>query len=163
MISSPSTQQVPAWKPHPRGDARRISAIRIAKLVLAANGLEPEHRNELLSIAVWKYTESDGKFKTRFRSAGALHERDLKKLNHEHVIPRKWLRDEMLQAPAECEPIMGRAIGCVVTREEHLRLTSVSKQNPSLQGWARYVAAGVRVFDLEAGREIDLSDPDAEI
>jgi hypothetical protein len=56
---------LPIWKPHPKAVARRASAIRIAKLVLGADGLEPEHRNELLSIAIWKYTEADGKSKTR--------------------------------------------------------------------------------------------------
>ena len=162
-MATSSPQALPTWRPHPKAEARRASAIRIAKLILDADGLEPEHRNELLSIAIWKYTEADGKSKTRYRSEGALHETDSKKLNHEHVVPRKCLREKMLLDPNRCKTIMQLATACVVTREEHLRLTQVSKQDPSLQGWARYTAAGVRVFDLKTGREIDLSNPDAEI
>jgi hypothetical protein len=144
------------WKPRPDSEERRRSAIRIAELVLAADGLVRVHRDELLSIAIWKYTEADGKFATRFRSAGAVGERDIRRLNHEHVFPRKWLRDHLLDAPDRCGEIMAMAVGCVVTREEHAALTAASRANPSLEGWRRYLAAGIEVFDMATGARINL-------
>ena len=87
--------------PHARSDERRRSAVEIAKLALAAQGLIDEHRNQLLSVAVWRHTEADGKYATRFRSEGALGVTDLRRLNHEHVYPRKWLREWMLAGGGE--------------------------------------------------------------
>jgi hypothetical protein len=147
------------WAPRPDADERRRSAIRIAKLVLAADGLVKAHRDELLSIAIWKYTEVDGKFTTRFRSAGAVAERDIRQLNHEHVFPRKWLRERLLADPSRCEATMAMAVGCVVTRDEHAALTAASRADPSLEGWARYVAAGVEVFDMATGARVQLPPP----
>lgn len=91
---------------------------------------------------------------TRRRSA---EQRSLKKLNHEHVLPRKWLREQMKADPSRCEEIIASAIGCVVTREEHERLTTASRLNPELQGWERYQAAGVAVYDMATGDGLDLT------
>ncbi len=41
------------------------------------------------------------------------------------------------------------ALACVVTNDEHQRLTAVGE---NLQGWDRYIAAGVDVYDEQAGR-----------
>lgn len=155
MGDSSTAEAESSWEPHPEADARRQSAVRIAKLVLGAEGILPFHRNELLSIAIWKYTEADGKFRTRWRSRGALHERDLKLLNHEHVVPRKVLRDQMLREPERCEELMALAVGCVVTRDEHRLLNEVSRRDPALDGWDRYRAAGIDVFDMATGRLLE--------
>jgi hypothetical protein len=68
------------WTPHARAIQRRRSAVEIAKLVLASEGILNEHRNQLLSVAIWKHTEADGKYTTRFRSEGALGISDVSKL-----------------------------------------------------------------------------------
>ncbi len=135
------------WTPHPLGDERRSSAIRLAAGVLATEGLLMAHLREALSIAIWKYTEADGKFRTRFRSAGGVGAPD-KLLNHEHVITRKKLIDRMLAEPGRCAEIMATAIGCCVLRDEHVLLGAVEKDDPNLEGWARYQAAGIEVVDL---------------
>jgi hypothetical protein len=56
------------WRPHPDGDARRASAVRLAAAVLAADGLTNAHRREALALATWLYTEADGKWNTSYRS-----------------------------------------------------------------------------------------------
>jgi hypothetical protein len=56
---------------------------------LEATDLMPEHRDWLLSGAVWKYTEADGKWNTRHRSRDAVGIQDTGRLNHEHVYQRK--------------------------------------------------------------------------
>jgi hypothetical protein len=52
----------PTWAQHPNADARRRSAVNVARLALAADDILDEHRHWLLSVAVWKYTEADGKY-----------------------------------------------------------------------------------------------------
>jgi hypothetical protein len=132
------------------GDERRRSAVNIARLALAAEDILPEHRHWLLSVAVWKYTEADGKWNTRHCSRAALAVTDRRRLNHEHVFPRKWLRERMLAEPDRVEEIMAMAVACLVTRDEHVRLTAVTQAQPELDGWNRYAAAGIEVVDLSA-------------
>ena len=67
----------------------------------------------------------DGKYKTRYRSEGALHITDSSKLHHEHVFEKKHLIDSLLEDPDSYKSILDTAIGCVVTREEHALLTSL--------------------------------------
>lgn len=62
-----------AWKAHKDADARRRSAVRLAEAVLSvADELTDAHLKEALSIAVWKYTEAQGKNRTRYRSRAAI-------------------------------------------------------------------------------------------
>jgi hypothetical protein len=113
------------WVPHPKGDERRRSAVNVARLALSAEDILPEHRHWLLSVAVWKYTEADGKWNPRFRSRAALGVTDKRRLNHEHVFPRRWLRERMLAEPDRYREIMAMAVACLVTRDEHLRVEPV--------------------------------------
>jgi hypothetical protein len=136
------------WVPHPKGDERRRSAVNVARLALSAEDILPEHRHWLLSVAVWKYTEADGKWNPRFRSRAALGVTDKRRLNHEHVFPRRWLRERMLAEPDRYREIMAMAVACLVTRDEHLRLTEATRLQPELEGWSRYAAAAIEVVDL---------------
>jgi hypothetical protein len=124
-------------------EARRRSAVEMAKAVLAAE-LVPEHRREALSIAIWKFTEADGKYNCRFRSEGALGAADPKQLQHEHVVTRRSLIARLIADPDRAADIMGEALGCIVTRDEHKGLGAAAA---AAEGWARYRLAGVRVFD----------------
>ena len=51
----------------------------------------------------------------------------------------------MLGEPDRCEEIMGRATACIVTRSEHVLLSTFDKTH---DGWDRYIAAGIDVFDM---------------
>lgn len=139
---------LPQWKPHKDSERRRESAIAIAEAALASRqSVVPSHLREILSIAVWKFTECDGKYLTRFRSESALFAPS-PLIHHEHVIPRRLIVDQMLADPRHAREILGKAIGCVVLRTEHKSLGMVEKNNPSISGWERYRAAGIRVWDL---------------
>jgi len=130
----------------PDVEVRRLSAVRIAEAILAAPDVTISHRRELLSIAVWKFTEADaGKWGLRFRSEGVLSGNG-SGVQHEHVKPRKQLVDELLATGAPAE-VFKTAIACLVTREEHQRLSVV---DPELLGWQRYAAAGIQVWDMAA-------------
>lgn len=138
------------WAPRPGADALFASALAIAEFALRTETLLAAHRDELLSTAIWKWTERDGKWRTRFRSSGALslgpgwH----KHVNHEHVTPRLALRRAMLQDPHRVGEILRSAQACVVTREEHGRLNAIGEE---FRGWERYRAAQVDVYDMATG------------
>jgi hypothetical protein len=144
------------YRPRPDVDQRRLSAIRLAQAILAAPDVTLTHRRELLSIVVWKYTEADaGKWGVRYRSDGVLN-RTGGVVQHEHVKPRKQIVDELLSsASAEVPGVLASSVACLVSAEEHRALGAVP---PDLSGWARYEAAGVRVWDLGADpiREFDV-------
>lgn len=58
---------------------------------------------------------------------------------------------ELLTQPDRVDEIVSAAVGCVVTREEHERLSAIDREFPELVGWKRYVKAGLVVRDMESG------------
>ena len=48
----------------------------------------PEHVRELIDCLLWKITEADGKWNTRYKTIGALECIDKKQLRHEHVYQK---------------------------------------------------------------------------
>lgn len=132
---------------HRDAEARRASAVRLAQVLVTADGLHPSHRRHALSNAVWWYTEADGKLKVRYRSA-AVVAGGATKVQHEHVVPRKLLVDRMLAEPNAIPEILASAVACLVTVEEHRRLTALP---PTIEGWDRYRAVGIEVTDMADG------------
>jgi hypothetical protein len=142
-----------AYQPHPERDRRRTSAVALAEFAASSGDLDADHRRKTLSLALWLATEADGKYNLRYRSAGAreLGPADRRLLRHEHVQTRKQLIDEITAHPSRTREIVLSALACVVTDDEHQRLTAVAE---NLQGWNRYIAAGVDVYDEQAGKPI---------
>jgi len=144
---------VRVFKKHSERDVRIQSAITAIKAILPL-ALYPAHKKELIGICIWKMTEADGKFNTRYRSLGSLESERGVKLQHEHVLEMKKLIADLIERGEDIESVVAKAIGCVVTRDEHSILSAVSKNEPNLHGWERYKRAGIRVFDLEEQREL---------
>jgi len=136
------------WKPHIGAAKRRRSAAKLVKLLLDAShdDLEISQIRELLGILIGKITEADGKLNTRHRSEGALGITDKDLLRHEHVLQKKKMIDELLNANSErtVDEILESAIGCVVTKSEHIQLDHSDDRD----GWDRYRHARIRVRDL---------------
>jgi hypothetical protein len=145
--------KIPEYKMHKDHEAIKKSAYLAIKSILQLD-LYPMHKRELIDTCIWKITEVDGKYRTRYRSEAALNIKKAKELHHEHVIERKYLIDQILANPADFYSSLDRAVGCVVTRKEHSLLSLLSKQNPTLNGWERYKVAKIKVFDLLTGREV---------
>ena len=68
------------------------------------------------------------------------------RIQRDHIYPRKQLVDEVLAREVALTSIVERARCCIVTKEEHDRL---SKVEASIQGHERYRLAGVEVRDME--------------
>lgn len=113
------------------------------------------HKRDIINGMLWTITEARGKYTTRYRSKGAFDAPKGTKLQHEHVIPRKQLVERIMREPYAAREHLSTAIGCVVTVEEHRRLTSIDRTQPGLHAWERYAAAGITVIDTD--------DPNASV
>lgn len=133
-------------------------------MVVADDEIVLSHKREILSIALWKMTEADShKLGCRYRSAGVLGI-EITPIQHEHVITRESMVTNMIDGgdPGRCAEIMETALGCLVTKAEHERLTKLERSHPDLSGWERYREAAVVVYDtqdapLDAAGLIDLA------
>jgi hypothetical protein len=125
------------------------SAIEGIKSVATNDNLLLVHKKELISVLIWKITEANGKWSTRYRSEGVLDDSECK-IQHEHVYTRKFLTEQILQNPSNAEHIVQNAIGCLVTEQEHSKLTAITSSQ-KLQGWDRYEAAQITIYDMLTG------------
>ena len=142
------------FKPHQHADNRKRSAVALIKLLLKNTTPEilPAHLRELLDKMLWKITEADGKYNTRYRSESALHCNDNKLLAHEHVYPKEKMITALIDAKSEEEidRIVAVAVGCTVTRPDHSQLHKVDNED----GWNRYRKAGIVVMNIETGERV---------
>jgi hypothetical protein len=122
---------------------------------LAAPEVVPSHRRELLSVAVWKYTEADaGKWGLQYRLAAVVNG-PTASVQQEHVLPRKHLVERMLSDPGNVPDILATAQACLVTTTEHARLSALPA---SVLGWTRYFQAGIGVIDMLIGEPASVAD-----
>jgi hypothetical protein len=132
-------------------ELRLSSASGLAKWAITTPDLHPQHRTLVAKQALWLATSCDGKLTPRFRTRAAMtydgpHYWSV--LQHEHVVPLRVLVDEMIERPDEIDAIVRGAPACLVTREEHQRLTPLDRTH---RGWDRYRAASVEVIDALTG------------
>lgn len=151
----PNETSVNHWVAPAQADAARRDAITLAKFAVGSPDLRDVTRKELLSryvLILLTHGTANGKYGTRYRSKGALEVTDPATLEHEHVYPRKWLIEQMLDSPSSVELVLTHfAIACTVTTAEHRLLARAERANPELAGWERYHAAGVEVIDMASG------------
>lgn len=139
---------------HRDAEARTRSVFVFVKALLQLDGLHEDHRKGLLHSALWMATEAEwpNKYETRFRSEGARS--GAQELRHDHVLQRaKMVKDLIEAGPDNFDLILKKAVGCVVTKDEHKRLNKIGKQ---VDGWPRYQLAGITVIDVETGEKINL-------
>ncbi|HVR38204.1 MAG TPA: hypothetical protein VMU84_03855 [Thermoanaerobaculia bacterium] len=103
-------------------------------------------KRDIISGLLWKITEARGKYTTRYRSRASTE--GGAKLQHDHVFTRKDITDRLIAEPERAREILRDAIGCVVTVEEHRRLSRIG---PAAHGWDRYTEAGIEVIDTNDG------------
>jgi hypothetical protein len=149
LLNSDSCEGSSNAMPKPNGADVLESAITLVQATLALNILEA-HKRDVINGMLWSITQARGKYTTRFRSTAALHAPPDTKLQHEHVITRKALTDAIMREPHRARELLRTAIGCVVTRDEHQRLTQVTREQPHLHGWERYTAAYIDIVDTDA-------------
>ena len=131
----------------PKANDKIVSAIKIAQAIVGIEIIE-QHKKKILTEVQWLISEAHGKYTTKYRTAGALSDGN-ESIQHEHVFPRKKLSLRILNDPESIELYLKDVIGCVVTVSEHDALSKAEKIAPELDGWERYKAAGIVVYDIE--------------
>jgi hypothetical protein len=109
-------------------------------------------KRRLLVHSVWEVTKLSGDFKGRYRSRGALVSGV--EIQRDHVVQKARIVERLLVSPGQVDTILGEVVHCVVTKEEHERLTAYSRMNPDVDGWERYKGAGVEVLDMLTGEQL---------
>ncbi len=154
--------QLTNYKPHKHGDTRRNAVIRLISAVVALDGDAhlQKVKKKLLDTLVWAYTEADGKHNTRHRSLAAsrLVMPSLKLLKsaliHEHMTCKEHLVAELMRStPADVPLVMHKAKACLVTREEHDRLTRGDRESKRIN---RQRTAHERYSEAEVDLEVDV-------
>jgi hypothetical protein len=141
-----------------RGELEKIRQTALHVLsgwdIFDRQGFHPNVEKRLLDALTWSLTEgSDSKsqkYKTRYRSktsAEASRKRESIRIQHEHVVPRAWLRDQISGNRQKAAEIGELAVACVVTVEEHNLGLDKGKRQEGSFGWQRYVDAGIQVLD----------------
>lgn len=132
-----------------RGALTEVEIIESATTVIEGCLSLPileRHKRDIISGMLWKITEARGKYTTRYRSKGAMEASA--RLQHEHVFTRKDLTDRILAEPERVREILRDAVACVITVDEHKRLSRVSE---AFRGWERYTEARIEVIDTDDG------------
>lgn len=109
--------------------------------------IDPLHREMFLHQVLWKITEAETKHKHRTRFCSlAAYGLSGDKLNHDHVYPRTRMVRKLLDChPDQVDEILDLAVGCTVTRAEHLKLNKYEE----FDGWERYRKAEIRIVDVK--------------
>lgn len=139
-------------------EIREQVAKEIEALIAIRMRFRKKHLKELIGILLWKYTEADGKYQTRYisrqaydmvRQAGEGFQTG-KNLRHEHVWERDLVIETLLAWPQATKRILQSVVSCTVTLEESLALNLATHVVESGDRWARYRYAGIEVIDLAA-------------
>ena len=129
----------------PRPDLRqRLDEIGHVLQVLRDLSVHEKTKKKLIDRALWLVAELSGDFSPRYRSDGVLRNPGMK-VQRDHIYPRKMLIAEILSEGADFGTVIERSICCLVTEEEHKRLSAVPS---SVTGWERYKQASVVVRDM---------------
>lgn len=133
-----------------RVDEHVTTAARAAQLAVAAD-IPWRIKREWLSTVAWFAALPDpaAKMRQRFATRAFI---DTRQGEHEHVVPRRWLRDAVMASPEHAAEILALAVACNVTSTEHVALGKYK----DCFGWARYIAAGIEVIDTASGAPADL-------
>jgi hypothetical protein len=152
------------WLEDPDEERRRFaSSVALVSFARSSSDLHPEHPKRLADEAIWFWTERGSrtrKYNLRFRTPAALSLQQSRvarqvtgQLRHDHVHERAKAVVKLLDPNSDPSTVLRSLHACVVTQDEHVRLT----RERSMSGWARYKAAGIVPIDMATGEPMDLS------
>jgi hypothetical protein len=127
----------------------RLGSLKNVIEFLRGCDLPEDSKKRMLNHAIWEITKALGDFTPEFRSRGVIEGSVGAKIEREHVYKRKRIVADILCKQESLESVLSRVIHCVVTKEEHDKLSSVPVTE---DGWSRYKLAGVEVFRCRDGK-----------
>ena len=133
-------------------EAQHLADIETLMRELQRIKVRPRVKKMMLDRAVWLVVELTGNFFSRYRSEGATSTVGVR-IQRDHVHTRKSLVAELMAGTPNIRAVIDRAQCCVVTKEEHNRLSEVPQ---TVIGWDRYRSAipPVRVRNMETGASV---------
>ena len=149
ILSTPKHAKPFVASPH---EAQHLADIETLIRDLQRININPRVQKMMLDRAVWLVVELTGNFYGRYRSDEAKSRVGVR-IQRDHVFTRKLLVSELQGGASNISSIIDRAQCCVVTKDEHDRLSKVPQ---SIVGWDRYRAAvpPVRVWNMETGASV---------
>ena len=114
--------------------------------------INPRVQKMMLDRAIWLIVELTGNFYSRYRSVEVITKPGAR-IQRDHIYTRKALVAELQAGASNVRSIIDRASCCIVTKDEHDRLSKVPK---SVVGWERYRAAVPPVFvrNMETSEDV---------
>lgn len=151
-------------KTPPHCEKYALSPERDTKLQFCVTALEkildvpgcPDLKEDLFRAVVWIVSELDGKYTTRYRSRAAL-EAPAGTVQHEHVVPMRDLW-ALVNGPLKPAQLLPQITACVVTRDEHRKLTACDRRPGAPFGWMRYADCKIPVVDMQEQRDLRPND-----
>ena len=144
-----------AYVPAPERDEKLQFCVKALENILSIPG-GADVKEELFRAVVWIVAEIDGKFTTRYRSRDA-REAPAGSVQHEHVFPMRdlWAIAQGHMSPAQLLPLV---TACVVTRDEHRKLSAYDRLPSAQFGWMRYTECKIQVVDMLEYRDLNMDD-----
>jgi hypothetical protein len=102
-------------------------------------------KKRMLAHGIGEVAKATGDFCGRYRSEAVIRNPG-QKIRRDHIYQKRTLVEELLGPAPNIDSIIERACCCIVTEEEHVKLHALS---PKLDGWERYRAAGIVVYDMQ--------------
>ena len=112
-------------------------------------------KKRMLVHALWEIVKLNGDFRTRFRSKAALTLGVV--IERDHVYQKGRVIKCLMDNPDQTASILNKSLHCVVTKEEHRKLTQLSEARAEIDGWSRYHEAGIEVLDMCTGNPYALT------
>lgn len=134
------------YRAHRDEDKRIAELCRLADEIRRCQ-ISESLKKKFLKNVVWEMTIITKSFTGRFRSAAVISEAG-QKIQRDHVIRKESLVSRLLTSAERTPDILSDGIHCIVTEDEHKRLTAFDKSKPSVHGWARYKECGIEAFDF---------------
>lgn len=109
-------------------------------------------KKRMVGYTIWEVAEYlSGNFKGRYRSKAAIVPGTI--IQRDHVNRKAGIVERWLASPEQMDSILDDIVHCVVTKDEHDRLTAYDKMNPDVDGWERYRVVGIEVMDMLTGEQ----------
>jgi hypothetical protein len=125
----------------------RLSDVKKALAGILQLDIHVQMKKRMVGYVIWEMAEYlNGNFKGRYRSKGAMIPGVV--IQRDHVNQKARIIERMLANPDQIDAMLSDLVHCLVTKEEHKRLTAISKSNLDIDGWNRYRMAGVEVMDM---------------
>ena len=135
-------------------EKQRLADIKILLDTIRTLPIEEPIKKRMLVHVVWEIAfatgNTQGSFMGRYRSAKVINQSGLP-IQRDHINKKAALIAASLGPSPDLEAIIECAQCCVVTDDEHAQLGAVSAE---IDGWERYLAAGISVYDMATGSKV---------